>query len=272
MIKIVFPPGCYGNYLTRCLYYYTDLLPGVIPVFDFDHNGSSHSRRIDWESRKIIHCYHLNDVDVLDTDSVITIIPNSNHRLDYCNNQFVKEENSLLTNYIKTLITDLEIQNTLYTKWNWKGPIDQTVPKWMLREWLSFWIEESWNDGYNPVPYQDMQSVATLYCNDIFDNFLDTLQQIVQALQLTLKQNYSTIIDNHNLFVSKQMFHGSQIICNQWVSDVVKGINQTIRKLTIFDEAYLQSQFRKLGYEIKCHELDIFPNNSLEMKQLIFKL
>lgn len=46
-VKILYPVGCYGNYLARCIYYYTTLGPITQVLFDFDDSGSSHAFRDD---------------------------------------------------------------------------------------------------------------------------------------------------------------------------------------------------------------------------------
>ena len=45
MITIVYPPGCYGHYIVKCLYYYTDLKNSNDEIFKFNENGSSHDIR-----------------------------------------------------------------------------------------------------------------------------------------------------------------------------------------------------------------------------------
>lgn len=42
MIEILYPPGCYGNYLIRSLYNYTNLRVKDYTNFLFDNLGSSH--------------------------------------------------------------------------------------------------------------------------------------------------------------------------------------------------------------------------------------
>jgi hypothetical protein len=42
--------------------------------------------------------------------------------------------------------------------------------------------------------------------------------------------------------------------------------------LPLASEAWIQWQLRNLGWEIKCHELDIFPTNSVYLKELLYHI
>ena len=43
-----------------------------------------------------------------------------------------------------------------------------------------------------------------------------------------------------------------------------------LSKLSIVGEAILQSKFRELGYEWRCHDLDILPTTSVGFDKIIF--
>ena len=54
------------------------------------------------------------------------------------------------------------------------------------------------------------------------------------------------------------------------VSHVIDNKNHVWRN-NIITEAIMQKMLRDRGYEIRCYELNDFPNNALELHQLIYK-
>ena len=101
MIKICFPPGCYGHYLGRCVYNFTNLRTGEFNDFEFNTLGSSHELRVDTELRqqlRVGHFAYATDglqheatLHVLPEDLAVTILPSPGHWVDYYNNQFVNK-------------------------------------------------------------------------------------------------------------------------------------------------------------------------------------
>ena len=152
MIKIIFAPGCYGTYLSRCIYQYTNLNQEEYQSFDFDSTGSSHDFRSNSYAKKIILCEHIDQYSSatkLDSDQLVVILPEPDHLLDYYNNQFVKQEKSQVVSYILKQFDQQTIKEKLRKNWDYIGLFDETVPRWILREWFSFWIQECLTTGAN---------------------------------------------------------------------------------------------------------------------------
>ena len=86
MIKICYPPGTYGTYLARCVYYYTNLSKVRPGEFEFDHYGSSHSFR----SNSVVQLDHVEnninfDINVLISEYKRLGIDNTiNEKKLYC--------------------------------------------------------------------------------------------------------------------------------------------------------------------------------------------
>jgi hypothetical protein len=268
MIFVLFPQGCYGSYVARCLYYYTDLNPEPVIEFVFDQHGSSHSIRQDAMLQTKINVVHRLPKKL---PQVVTVLPLANHCLDYFNNQFAKDANFNLKKYMDFVITQSDILVKLK---NWGVDYDtiESAPRWVLREFFSFWLADSFASICNNKLYLSHTEIS-LNTNDIFQDFYNTILRVSHALGLTVTADKIKIDSNHAAFLKSQEFHNSQLNCINWVNTIVSAENLECQSpcQTIFDEAYVQHLLRAAGYELKCHGLDVFPATSAEMQSLIYK-
>jgi hypothetical protein len=273
MIKILFPPGCYGTYFSRCLYSYTSLSSNDVTSFDFDATGSSHEFRENQPAKSLIWLGHLNSFISEPEDTIITILPDSNHCLDYYNNQFIKQEKGALISYLKLQISKDDIKYKLLKYWNYEyTTLDDQIPTWILREWFSFWIQHCWDDGYNINSYKQITSKLQISTQDIFENIFQKLTECATIIGKKLRTNSETILFNHSQFIKNQKFHNAQVKCQHWVDQIL--YNETEYPspcITIFDESYVQYLLRNQNFEIQCDQLNKFPLSSLEMKKIIYK-
>jgi hypothetical protein len=274
MIKVCFPPGCYGSYLTRCIVNYTELNTNQVDNFDFDASGSSHIIGSN-SATKLVYIGHLhqNPLRTFELpDSIITILPDKNHGLDYFNNQFVKQELGELVTYTLKHFPIEEINNKLTNHWHYSGQFDKNVPRWILREFVSMWITDTIASGYSFDAYNEVPAVLQITTQHIFTDYLKTIQMVSDALQLKLTVDNDTILKNHSKFLNAQRFHNSQLNCEEWVMDTINGAdNLPCPSQTIFDESYIQYYFRLHGYEIQCNGLNDFPNTTTKMNKVIYK-
>lgn len=186
MIEILFPPGCYGTYLGRCLYNYTDIRVGDYSEFTFDEHGSSHVHRYATAALSVIKVGHLaidNCTTILsltDPEKIITILPVPDHRLDYYVNQYYKEENGNFIKYILKQLSIDEINNKLTVGWAY--PSIDDAPPWAIREFLSYYIMDCLTRGYAAEPYAAVPSKLCITAQDIILHIEDTLDKICQAI------------------------------------------------------------------------------------------
>ena len=272
MIRVCFPPGCYGTYVARCIYNYTNLRVEPFIEFTFGDNGDSHQYRYNSNAKSQIQEGHLGQHLWNDHDVIVAILPCKSHRLDYYNNQFVKEQHGQLIEYISRLMAPDVALHTLATQWNYNGKFDETVPRWIMREWCSFWINDVLEVSYNTTPYKELNSVAQLTTQDIFNNYIELLTDTVAKLELTFTVNLDIIQRQHKNFLLVQKIHNSQLRCEQYVRDLLDGIDTNITLCSIFDEAYIQHLLRHHGYEIQCNKLNTFPKTTLCLKKIIYKI
>ena len=249
MIKISWPPGCYGNYVMQSIYAYSNLGDGKIII---DSTGSSHSFRASNNAKKFFECGHTwsKDIDV-------HVNPVAEHHLDYLNNQLGKQENNDIISSFKINFGD-DFGNKIND--NWKDN-----SRWTLREWASFWIIDQLLAAYIPQP------TVKLTTSDLFDLNKDVFSKIINHIGLTVTTDSATMKVNQQQWIAQQRYHNSQHRCNAWVEDILNDRNTPTPCQTILDEAYVQHCLREQGYEIRCDGLDNFPKTSNELKELIYE-
>jgi hypothetical protein len=271
MIKVYFPPGCYGTYISRCIYNYTNLRNEPLVEFTFSDTGDSHLHRNNTQAKLKIQQGHVETLSHTDDDVIVSILPCESHRLDYYNNQFFKHQHGKLIEYILETLSLDEIEHKLVTHWNYNGKFDENVPRWIMREWCSFWINNVLENSYNPAKYLDLNSVVQLTTQDIFENYIELLTETVSKLGLTITVNLDIIHKQHENFLSVQQLHNSQLRCEKHVYDLLNGNNTNITLYSIFDEAYIQHLLRCNNLEIQCDSLNIFPTTTQQLKNLTYK-
>jgi hypothetical protein len=270
MINVIFPPGCYGTYVTRCLYNYTNLRNGPFTDFKFDSAGSSHYHQENAHARSVIQAKHINTFDH-GSPIQLVVIPCVEHSLDYYNNQFFKSQHGQLIQYITEQLPAEDITYKLRHQWNYYGEFDAEVPHWIMREWCSYWIADALNLAYNTTTYHMLDSTVKISTKDIFENYPETLTKVVSALGLTFTVDQSTINTQHNKFLAVQKFHNSQHRCYQFVQDLLADVNTNIVVHSIFDEAYIQHLLRQRNIEIQCDGLNTFPDSTHYLRTIIYE-
>ena len=268
MIKVLYPPGCYGNYIARCLYNYTNMRLGEYKPFMFDSNGSSHIHRSNQHARSNIGYGHPGQLLIDPEDQVITILTDKDHFLDYYDNQFHKQQKGHVLNYIKNHFTVEELTFKLTNYWNYTQPFDELIPTWILREFCSFWIQDCLNNAYTVKQHQGI-SINT---QDMFSNFINSFDHLCWVLDLNINIEPDLIKEDNKNFCNLQHYHNIQLKCQCWTESCLTS-DQSLSSpcKTIFDEAYVQYLLRQRGYEIQCDGLNTFPTTSDKMKLIIYK-
>lgn len=270
MIKICYPPGCYGSYLSRCVYNYSDLRTQALDPFEFDNVGSSHQHRDQTKNSDIIQIDHLgNRTTFDDSECTLIILPCHNHRLDYFNNMLIKANDGQVVNYLKNIFGQSDIEIKLKQGWD---HAQDPIPTWILREFISFWINDCFNNGYSVEKYQAVPHKVCITTQDIFLDFQNTMGKIFKVFGLQPTVSESVMWQNHQRFLQAQKYHRSQLRCHQWCDDILNKTDSPTPCDTIFDEAYVQHVLREQGFEMQCHGLDEFPKTSIDLAEIIYKL
>jgi len=241
--------------------------------FAFNNDGSSHQF---WSKKEallpIIQYGHINTLDLsIHAEQVVVVLPCQEHRLDYYNNHLFKHQQGHLIEYISSHFSQDQADHKLRTQWNYLSGFDHNVPRWIMREWCSFWISDVLNESYDSTKYSKLKFTASLDTQDIFDNYIVTFQDIVSKLGLTITVDISIIHNQHCEFLNLQKFHNSQVRCQQYVRDLLAEESGTMIVQSIFDEAYLQHLLRQNYIEIQCDGLDEFPSTVQQLRTITYE-
>lgn len=239
--------------------------------FSFDDSGSSHQHRNDLYAKTLIQTGHLDTLSIEDNDRIVVILPCADHALDYYNNHFFKHEHGQLINYVLNQFSQAEAEQKLNTQWGYDGKFDATVPRWIMREWCSFWISDVLDTTFNLGEYNKIDATVQISTQDIFENWVESFDHLCLALSLTQTVDVNIIKKHHEEFLKVQKFHNAHLKCNQIVSNLLNDVDSKITLHSIFDEAYIQQLLRQHGFEIQCDGIDIFPSTTHQLKALVYK-
>ena len=148
----------------------------------------------------------------------------------------------------------------------------QSIPQWVLREYHSFVFLDFLEQNYDRQTYVNSECVASISAQDFFENFVPVLTNICNQLNLDL--NVTDLLSTHEIFLKKQIYHNTQLQIDQWIQDLVTHGTARSRNpcRTFLDEIYVQAKLRTHGYEIRCNNLEQFPETFDQMKNLIYKI
>ena len=244
---------------------------GPFVEFEFDNSGSSHQHWDNPNAPTMIKQGHLGILEYNGTEQVVVVLPCQDHKLDYLNNQFFKYKLGQIIDFVLPIISQQEATNKLNKQWNYTGNFDNTIPRWIMREWISFWINDVLTSWANPTGYNELNSVVQFSTQDIFEDWPNTIIDVVSKLGLTLSVDQDMIQKQHKKFLAVQKSHNSQNKCYQYVNELLAGNDVKMTLHSIFDEAYIQHLLRQYNLEIQCDELNIFPTTTQQLKNLTYE-
>lgn len=295
---IVYTGGAYGTYLEWVL---TTLMSNCPIVPPFRPNGNSH----DFSG---IHAGNINHPRwkkfVADNSfpSLIRIHPKSPNRdtnlsdtlkalieSNYKIIHLYPDEKSILLNvnnvykkvwgrdWWQERLKDPVFCDNLYSNWL----IDQTtqiddISVWIKREILSFNLMPSW---FNEVEWESLgqqshpryKPVALL---DLLYDFENIISDIQKFCDLQFVKKIQDMVPSHQLMLSLQQDLTQDQLCSKIVESTLSNLdfdwsNQTV---PLPSEAWIQWELRNRGFEIRCNGLDIFPTNSLQLRELLYSV
>jgi hypothetical protein len=273
MINVIAPPGCYGTYIARCLHHYSSIEDNYL--LDFDQYGSSHAfRKISSKFTKtsLMHWSNSESISAIDGKNTIVITSDSRHWLDYFDNQFYKQSQGNLIEYLTATIGADDIQDKIEKEWGHTDKFDHDTPRWLIREYCSFWQFNTWTEGYNNDLYLSIPHDFTFCCQDLWNvDIFALLNNICKKLSLKIHAPSEIIYQNHQNFLNCQHYHNIQTRCEQFAADTINLVYSESPCVSIFDEAHVQYVLRNKGYEIRCHDLNKFPTTSIRLADLIYE-
>jgi hypothetical protein len=291
---IVYPAGAYGTYLEWAL----TTLTTPRPISDPGRpNGNSHnflgnhlSRIENWREylteSKTFSFSRLHP-KIFENDSVINNV-----------NEISQNARRVINLYPDNDTYLLVIHNYLYKIWNnfWDGglkyvkkddvynnwPVDKSVPldqlpRWIQREYFSYNVFPSWEaqvEWFLPDSYSGNTNCQYLFVNDLLSDFAGSMARLEKFLEVTYVRPIDDLLPYHSANLSRQKHMTQQSLAEAIIDAATnqKELAWESDALTIFTEAWIQNQLRARGFELKCHDLDIFPTNSLQLHDLLYQI
>jgi len=272
---IVFHGGSYGTYLEWCL---TTLVNGIDIIDPFTAVGSSHNFignhllnmqgfreyvsgnlqykfvRLHPKTSNQEHITQNLDDIASNVLNLIYLYPGQHNFLLTVNNYFYKIWDSWVDHAFSQDISP----DKIYMNWpvSRETPIDQSPP-WIMREFLSFYATPAWIDQFEwgrPIEYS---------CQN-------TLLKIKNLCNLDYQISPEHLLPAHDKNLKLQKYLDHDQVCNEVVESIKNNTNMSWPALTLPSEAWIQWALREIGYEIRCHGLDIFPTDSDSLRDILY--
>jgi hypothetical protein len=291
-IPIVFPAGAYGTYLHWCLDTLTTKGPISAP---FTHIGNSHNFKgghlenmqgwnnfVALPSDRLFVRFHpkttrkeslSKNLDQIcdQANHVIYLCPDHESVLLMINNMFTK----IWDNWFDRIFS-VELDPMIIYK-NW--PVDPTLPisqlpPWVLREFLSLYLLPAWNSQveWGNLHHQNQDNCCVVTVTELLTQIESTLTRIQKFCQLDYQRSVADLLDYHQTNLGLQKFLTQDRICQTIVDSIMEHKMHTWEPLPLPSEAWIQWQLRNLGYELRCHGLDMFPTNSVQLRELLYRV
>ena len=287
MIAVIYNGGAYGTYMEWVLTTLTTDIPIQAPFTDV---GNSHMFRSNHAARKTflnskpsesfirLHPKTIQG-EILSTNlnliinlvkNGIYLYPDKNSVLLNVNNYYSK----IWDDWWTDRLSDSVFYNNLYDNFPVSKdiPTDE-IPVWIKREILSFNLMPSWFnqvEWYHPDTWSHDRCQLVLL-NELLYDFKNTIVKIQKFCNLEFKKSIDDIIPYHNKMLSLQKWLTQDQLCNNIIDSIINNqvFDWSDQELPLPSQSWIQWQLRNLGYEIKCHGLDIFPTNTTQLLKLL---
>jgi hypothetical protein len=247
-IHVIFCPGSYGTYLAWAIYSYSNLNTDPI-IMPFTEAGSAHN------FRKYAGFIKVQAKHEIDASTVDCVIVTPTQYVTYLNNRLVKFKCGLG-------IDDASLQN-------WGEHSDST---WARREYYSLVVGDLLNTSktqYDFTTVADNINFIRVDAERILFDLVAVLKEVYAKFNLTCTSDLTTILENHEKYMSLQPFMYLENTVNEILDGVLNSKLVKIAGLPLLAEAYIQHVLREQGYDLQCHGLDEFPSDTLSLRKLL---
>jgi len=205
-------------------------------------------------------------------EQMIMIYPDKNHEIMCANNRMTKIWRPDIDIYQGPLA--YMNFNDIYNNF----PIDPSIP---LAE-IPIWIRRE-HMSYNF--FKACRSQVEWYFPDIWGHprcLIITVAEILHEFEKVIKKIFNfwnkkqirptkDIMPIHHKMLIAQKNLGQDQLCHDIINSVIfKNGNMTWGQLPLASEAWIQQTLRNHGIEIRCHELNIFPQDTESLKKICF--
>jgi hypothetical protein len=289
-VLVVYPTGGYGSFLHWCLAYFSGELD--IESDPFMANGSAHK----FVGGLLKDCTDgdptMSTDEYLNSDNVATFVRThaifDNDEQLIAHRSYIQQYQNcfkkivLLTqdpkchllilhnSHTKTRILSYQaLTNKIINKYKIIFGASDTIPPWQLREMISYYHDLHYcfvNDMYQPVINNCVINVPV---RELVDNFELTITTLFDQLNIPMVR-IEHLLAVKEKWLSLQKFTDIDRTCQRIVDCIIAGQDFDWPALSIFDEAWIQWQLRNNKFEIRCDGLDMFPTNSIQLRELLY--
>jgi hypothetical protein len=291
-IPIAFSVGSYGTYLewvltTLCTDQPTDppfTVTGSSHAFLGNHveNNAGWQKYLQGNQPKQFVRFHPKEHEtqslsqnldqvLADVDRMIYIYPDPNSVLLVINNWLSKVRQDW---WAHDIIGHQGIEK-IHSQWPaCAGLTADEIPVWVRREFLSFYLMPSWYDQvewYHPDSWQRDRCITITVSELLFD-FESCLSRLQNFTCLDFQKTLEQIRPYHQTMLDMQKYLNQDLLCRQIVEATVhdRMFDWTGQDMPLPSQSWIQWQLRNSGWELHCDGLDIWPTNSVHLKQLLY--
>jgi len=141
-----------------------------------------------------------------------------------------------------------------------------TIPRWILREHHSMNIFDSWESqcAWFAPNHLKILNCKFVFISNLFYNFLPTIEQIRQFLDVKWIRDPRDLLDFHRTNVKQQKYKYQDIFALQILNSITDGTNfkWNASDITLYTEAFVQRALQQQGIMLKCNGLNDFPTST----------
>ena len=151
----------------------------------------------------------------------------------------------------------------------WSNDTKDTISLWELREIVSYRFFNSYYESNHELTSWDnvqkkFENIKFVEISQLQHNFQKTMLDCVSYFDYDTEQLQPKLAHIEHEWKSRQIHSGKDTICKQIVDNIVgkRFFDWGNLNLNLLDEAYIQRLLREKNIEIKCCNLDVFPDNT----------
>ncbi len=143
------------------------------------------------------------------------------------------------------------------------------LPRWILREHHSLNLFNSWESqcAWFAPNQLKILNCKFVFISDLLYNFLPTIEQIKQFLDVKWIRNPRELLDFHRTNVKQQKYKYQDTFALQILNSIADGTNfkWNASDITLQTEAYIQRALQHQGIMLQCNGLNAFPTSTEQL-------
>lgn len=295
-VLIIYPGGGYGTFFEWCLTYFSGELESnsspLISATGSAHNFWGHPLNLEVLPGRNLKS--LTTDEYLDSDINFTFARSHGKANEYVAQSYVdkygsafkhiielRPDSSVMLEVLLNLLYKIpnEISNNIINEAYNLSLITKDDQIWEMREKLSFYLRVKYRLSDLEINHLTAPNVITVPISQLHTQFKNCILKVFDSIGISIsptrKLEMDAIFAN---WANIQLFLNIHQRCQKFVGATIAGENYSWPELSklplnIFIEAYIQMLLRDLhGFEIECYNLNVFPTNAKDLKELLINV